>query len=138
MQEDPVRESKMAKEFSFRGKSIEELQKMSLNDFANLLSSRNKRTIKRGFTDTQKKFLAKLRKTDKKSAVKTHCRDMLILPEMIGRTILVYNGKEFTSVIITEEMIDHRLGEFSLTRKKVQHSAPGIGATRSSASASVK
>ena len=63
---------------------------------------------------------------------------MIILPEMIGKTIKVHSGKEFVPVIIIEEMIGHCLGEFVLTRRRVEHSAPGIGATRSSAALSVK
>ena len=63
---------------------------------------------------------------------------MVILPEMIGTTIKVHQGKEFAPVMIEQDMIGHCLGEFVLTRKRVAHSAPGIGATRSSASLSVK
>ena len=50
----------------------------------------------------------------------------------------IHNGKEFVMIKITEEMLGHRLGEFAATRKKVAHSSPGIGATRSSASLSVR
>ena len=57
---------------------------------------------------------------------------------MIGQTIKVHNGKEFMIVSITEEMIGHCLGEFAFTRRRVEHSAPGIGATKSSAALSVK
>ena len=74
----------------------------------------------------------------KKDGVKTHCRDMIILPKMVGIMVKVYNGKTFFPVRITDEMLGHYLGEFVLTRKSVSHSAPGIGATRSSASISVK
>ena len=64
--------------------------------------------------------------------VKTHIRDMIILPEMVGLTILVHNGKDFVSVPITPEMIGHYLGEFAITNKPVKHGTPGIGASRSS------
>ena len=57
---------------------------------------------------------------------------------MVGKIIMVYDGKTFQPVGIIGEMIGHRLGEYALTRKKVQHNAPGIGATKSSASLSVK
>lgn len=124
------------KEFTFKGKAVEELKKMSLNELAQLLTSRQRRTIKRGFTEQQKILLKKIRANKKN--LKTHCRDMIILPEMIGTTIKVYQGKEFVPVMIEQDMIGHCLGEFVLTRKKVAHSAPGIGATRSSASLSVK
>lgn len=124
------------KEFTFKGKTVEELKKMSLNELAQLMSSRQRRIIKRGFTEQQKILLKKIRANKKN--LKTHCRDMIILPEMIGTTIKVYQGKEFVPVMVEQDMIGHCLGEFVLTRKKVAHSAPGIGATRSSASLSVK
>ena len=73
-----------------------------------------------------------------KKDLKTHCRDMIVIPDMVGRTLKIHNGKEFTIVKIAEDMLGHRLGEFTQTRKKVSHSAPGIGATRSSASLSVR
>src|SRR3990167_4315322 len=112
------------KEFTFRGKTTDELQKMSLNELAQLLTTRQRRTIKRGFTEQQKILLKKLRGNGKN--VETHCRDMIILPEMIGKTIKVYQGKEFVPIMVVSDMIGHYLGEFVLTRKKVTHSAPGI------------
>ena len=125
------------KEFTYRGKRLEELQAMSLKEFADLLPARQRRTIKRGFTEEQKRFLKKLEsKRDK--PVKTHCRDMIVLPNMVGKTIRVHKGNEFIAIIIQPEMIGHYLGEFALTRKRVEHHAPGIGATRSSASISVR
>ena len=124
------------KEFTYKGKSIEELKRMSLNELSQLLTSRQRRSLKRGFTEQQKILLKKLRSNKKN--IETHCRDIIIVPEMTGTIIKVYSGKEFVSVSIEPDMVGHRLGEFVLTRKKVQHSAPGIGATRSSASLSVK
>lgn len=123
------------KEFTYRGKNLKELQELSLNDFMELLPSAQRRKIKRGFTKEEKHFLDELRKKDN---VKTHCREMIILPEMIGKTILIHNGKVFNKLTITEEMIGHIIGEFSLTRNKVAHSSPGVGATKSSGSTSVK
>lgn len=124
------------KEFTFKGKTIDELKTMGLNEMSQLFTARQRRSIKRGFTEQQKILLKKLRSQEKN--IETHCRDMIILPEMVGATIKVHQGREFTPVIIGSDMIGHCLGEFVLTRKKVQHSAPGIGATRSSASLSVK
>ncbi|MBI2654679.1 30S ribosomal protein S19 [Candidatus Woesearchaeota archaeon] len=124
------------KEFTFKGKTIEELNKMSLNELAKILTARQRRTIKRGFTEQQKILLKKIKSNQKN--IETHCRDMIILPEMTGTTIKVHRGKEFVPVVIELDMVGHYLGEFVLTRKKVAHSAPGIGATRSSASLSVK
>ena len=123
------------KEFTYRGKTITELNKLSLKEFAELLPSRQRRTLHRGLSESNKKLLEDIRKH---SNVKTHCRDMAILPEMVGKTVKVYSGKEFVPVIIAPEMLGHYLGEFVLTRKKVAHHAPGIGATKSSAALSVK
>lgn len=126
----------MAKEFKYRGKSTDELKTMSLDEFAKLIPSRERRKLKRGFTDVEKKFLAKLQTS--KKPVKTHCRDIIIIPEMIGKAVKVHNGKEWVDVSIIAEMAGHRLGEFALTRKSIKHSSPGIGATRSSAALSVR
>ncbi|MBS3132286.1 30S ribosomal protein S19 [Candidatus Woesearchaeota archaeon] len=124
------------KEFTYRGKTLEELKGMSMNEFAELLPSRERRSLKRGLTEQQKKLLKTLK--SRSNNVKTHCRDMIILPEMAGKTIMVHKGKEFMAIAVNEEMLGHRLGEFAVTRNKVTHSAPGIGATKSSASLSVK
>jgi len=120
----------MAKVFKYKGKTLEELQKMPLEEFAKLLPARQRRSLKRGFTVQQKKLLERIRKKGK--PVKTHVRSMIIIPEMIGKRVLVHNGKEWVAVDIRPEMLGHRLGEFAPTRKRVIHSAPGVGATRSS------
>tara|TARA_Y100000310_G_C20378493_1_gene666921 strand:+ start:175 stop:558 length:384 start_codon:yes stop_codon:yes gene_type:complete len=124
------------KEFTYKGKTAEELKKLSLNELAAILPSRQRRKINRGFTDQEKIFLKKLKSG--KSNVETHCRDMIVIPEMFGKVVRVHKGKEFVNVAIEAEMVGHYLGEFALTRNRVSHSAPGIGATRSSASLSVK
>jgi len=129
------------KEFTYRGKTIDELKKMSTEDFMKLIPSRQRRSLKRGLNNYKKQFFVKLEKVKKgvyKKPFKTHCRDIVIVPSMLGITIHVHRGKEFVPVTITEDMLGHFLGEFSYTRKEVHHSAPGIGATRSSASLSVK
>jgi small subunit ribosomal protein S19 len=74
--------------------------------------------------------LEKLKKSDK--PVRTHLRDMVIVPEMVDRSVMLHSGKEWTMVTIKLEMLGHRLGEFVLTRRRVMHSAPGVGATRAS------
>ncbi len=123
------------KEFIYRGKTVEELKQMDFKSLAALLPARQRRCILRGFTP-QEKIL--VRNLDGGDNVKTHCRDMIVLPLMFGKVINVYSGKEYVAVRISPEMLGHYLGEFVLTRKRVQHSAPGIGATRSSASSSVR
>lgn len=129
----------MAKEFNFRGKTPSELAELSHADFAKLVKARARRKLLRGLSDVEKKLLIRIKKLkDSKKKIKTQSREMLALPEMIGATIHVYMGKEHFPVTITSEMLGHRLGEFALTRREVKHKAPGIGATKSSRSASVK
>ncbi len=123
------------------GKSIEDVEKMPMEEFVKLLPARRRRTIKRGLMQKQKKFFDKVRKAKlgkSKKMIKTHVRDIVVVPEMLGLAIYVHNGKEFIPVIIVPEMLGHLLGEFALTRKKVQHSAPGLGATKSSSAMAVK
>lgn len=128
----------MATKFTYRGKTIEELQKMDLIEFRKLLPARERRSLKRGLTEEQKKLLKKMKKSGKDKVIRTHARDMIILPEMIGYKFGVHNGKEFVVIEIKPEMIGHRLGEFALTRKRPKHSAPGFGATRSSSHVPLK
>ena len=131
----------MATKFAYRGKTLEELKSMEFKDFIELLPARQRRSLKRGLTDPQKIFMAKIKKykeTKKNKPIKTHCRDIIVVPEMVGLTISIHRGKEFVPVLIIEKMIGHYLGELALTRKLVAHSAPGIGATKSSSAVSVK
>ncbi len=127
---DGAADIRQKKVFMYRGFTIEELQEMPLDEFMSLLPSRRRRSLERGMSEGQNSFLSHLRRTD--DVVRTHRRDMVILPEMVGRTISVYNGKEFNELTIQPEMLGHCLGEFSLTRKSVSHTGPGVGATRSS------
>ncbi len=128
-------------EFKFRGKTLEELKEMDVNEFIEMLPSREKRSLKRGFSERHKKLLKKIDlflQGKYKKPIKTHCRDMIVLPKMVGMTIYVHKGSTFEPVKIEPESVGFRLGYFVLTRKKVEHSAPGVGATKSSSSASVK
>ncbi|MEM7174812.1 MAG: 30S ribosomal protein S19 [Chlamydiota bacterium] len=76
------------------------------------------RSLKKGpFTDHH--VLEKIERQEKagtKTAIKTWSRRSMIIPEMVGHTFLVHNGKQFISVFISEDMVGHRLGEFSPTR----------------------
>ena len=128
----------MPREFAYRGYTLNQLQGMSMDEFINLLPSRQRRSLHRGLTPEQRILLEKIRKAKEllrkgsSKTVKTHVRDIIILPEMVGTTILVHNGKDFISVEIKPEMIGHYLGEFAVTNKPVKHGTPGIGASRSS------
>ncbi len=128
----------MPREFTYRGYTIEQLLSMSMDEFITLLPARQRRSLQRGLSPEQRTLLAKVRKAKEAMrrgqniTIKTHARDMIILPEMVGLTIHVHNGKEFVPVEIKPEMIGHYLGEFAITNKPVKHGSPGIGATRSS------
>jgi small subunit ribosomal protein S19 len=123
----------MPKEFSYRGHSLDSLLGMSMDEFINLLPSRQRRSLQRGLTPEQRILLEKMREAKGKGVnIKTHVRDLIILPEMVGLKIMIHNGKEFVSVEIKPEMIGHYLGEFAITNKPVRHGTPGIGASRSS------
>lgn len=111
------------KEFTYRGLGIEKLQGMTHQEFAQLLPSRERRSILRGFTREEQSLLQKLEKRDK---VKTHAREMIILPEMVGKTVLIHKGNGYEQVTITEEMIGFRLGQFALSRKIARHASPGV------------
>jgi small subunit ribosomal protein S19 len=120
--------------FKYRGHTLEELQDMPMDTFAELLPARQRRSLQRDMPTPHKKLIQKIKKLKGGAniKIKTHCRDMFILPEMVGIIIEVYNGKEFLKVDIKPELIGHYLGEFVLTRKRVTHGSPGMGATRSS------
>ena len=117
-------------EFTYHGYNAEALKAMSIEELLPVMPTRARRKVLRGWTISEDKLLADLRKGN--SRVKTHVRDMIILPEMIGREIEIYNGKEFVKVEIQPEAVFRYLGEFALTRKKISHGSAGIGATRGS------
>jgi small subunit ribosomal protein S19 len=120
------------KEFRFQGKTLEELQKLSLEELLPLLPARSRRTLKRGLSKDENKLLEDVKKGKTGDIIRTHCRNMIILPEFIGFNLMIHNGKEFERINIQPQMIGHYLGEFALTRKKVKHTGPGVGATRGS------
>jgi len=124
-----------SREFRYRGRTLEELQAMTLDDLASVMPARIRRTLKRGLSPENKKLLEKIRKYRSKGVnkpIRTHRRDMPVLPEMVGARMAVHNGKEFVEITITPEMMGHYLGEFAMTNRIVRHGKPGKGATRSS------
>lgn len=133
------------KKVAYRGLEIEELQAKSMDELVKIMPSRARRSLKRGFSEIQKKLLARVKDARKEldagkkiKPIRTECRDMIVLPDMVGMEFSVYNGKEFLTFMVEIEMIGQYLGEFALNRKPVKHSAPGIGATRSSLFVPVK
>lgn len=128
----------MARMKTFKGKTEEELKIMNIDEFSELLTSRDRRTLKRMNTKfiKFKKLIQKVKKLKEKGEIKkpikTHIRSAVILPEWLGLTFGVHNGKEFTRVEITIDKLGHRLGDFAHTTGRVAHSGPGVGATRGS------
>jgi small subunit ribosomal protein S19 len=120
------------KQFMYRGKTIEELKKLDVREFAKIAPSRNKRNILRNFQEIEKFIFNARKKIERKKTIKTHKRDLVIMPEMIGWRILIYNGNKFIPVDVVGEMLGHKFGEFSLTRGKIKHSKAGVGATKGS------
>ncbi len=128
------------KEFTYRGYSVEELKSMPLwpseedpdaMSVIELLPSRARRSLARGLSEDNERLLNRIRRTQGRT-VRTHRRDMVILPEFVGKRLAVHNGQAFVEVEVRPEMIGHYLGEFAMTRRGVAHSGPGVGATRSS------
>ena len=117
--------------YQFRGKQLEELEKMTYEDVGKILRSRQRRTLKRGMRKPHKMLLEKIKKNRDKFH-RTKSRDIIITPEFFGVRLGVYNGKEYSALDIKPEMLGFRLGEFVQTRKPVKHSSPGFGATKSS------
>jgi len=120
------------KQFSFRGKTLEELNQLEVREFSKYLSSRERRYVLRNFQEVEKFIKLTKEKQQKNKPIKTHNREMVVMPQLVGLKIGVYNGKEFVPLEIIKEMIGHRLGEFALTRGKVKHNKAGVGATKGS------
>ena len=125
----------MVKEFRYRGLSQNELEELPLDKLFELFPARPRRSLTRGINDNKRKLIKEIKAAkagELKNSIKTHLRDLLILPYMQGVTVNVFSGKEFQPVIITTQMIGHYLGEYVITNKRVNHGAPGVGASRSS------
>lgn len=125
----------MVKKFDYRGVPLEQLETISLEKLFEMFNARQRRSLTRGITDGKRKLIEEIKaaKAGKsKNPIKTHLRDLIILPYMVGVTINVFSGKEFRPINIMPEMIGHYLGEYVITNKRVQHGAPGVGASRSS------
>jgi len=120
------------KEYTYRGKTVEEISQMSTEDFAKLCPSRTKRALQNGFDKQLLKKVLAAKNNPKAKPVKTHRRDTVVIPAMIGVRMAIYKGNTFELIDITDKMVGHYLGEFVLTRKRLQHGKAGIGSTKSS------
>ena len=144
----PFRMTKFAqRNYTFRGKTLDDLKALEIGDFVQLLGSRRRRWFARDFGVKHVKLINKLKKARdsvqgqegvKPPVVKTHLREMVILPEFVDNIVGIYNGKEFLEVQIKPEMVGHVLADFSMPKKIVKHSKAGVGATRSSSATSLK
>ncbi|EXJ74231.1 40S ribosomal protein S15 [Cladophialophora bantiana CBS 173.52] len=134
-----LKKKRTFRKFSYRGIDLDQLLDIPSNELLTILHARARRRFNRGLKRRPMGLIKKLRKAkqnakpnEKPDLVKTHLRDMIIVPEMIGSVIGIYSGKEFNQVEIKPEMVGHYLGEFSISYKPVKHGRPGIGATHSS------
>mmetsp|Transcript_8294 Transcript_8294/g.28225 ORF Transcript_8294/g.28225 Transcript_8294/m.28225 type:complete len:149 (-) Transcript_8294:773-1219(-) len=137
---DAAPKKRTFRKFSFRGVDLDTLLDLPMDEFVELVHARARRRFSRGLKAKPMALIKKLRKAkkectgphDKPDVVKTHLRNMIVVPEMIGSIVGVYNGKVFNAVEVKPEMVGHYLGEFSISYKPVKHGRPGIGATNSS------
>jgi small subunit ribosomal protein S19 len=122
----------MVKEFTYHGLSKEELSNIPNEKLLKLFTARIRRSLTRGINDDKRKLMEEMKDKNQKNPIKTHLRDVIILPYMVGVTVHIFSGKEFVPITITLQMVGHYLGEYVITNKRVNHGAPGVGASRSS------
>ncbi len=118
------------KEFTFKGKTIDELKTLDVREFAKFLNSRQRRTVLRNFQEIEDFINRSKEKLAKNKAVRTHQRSLVVVPEMVGWKIFIYNGNKFIPVEVIKEMLGHFFGEFAPTRARIKHSKAGVGATK--------
>ncbi|MFH0970628.1 MAG: 30S ribosomal protein S19 [Candidatus Diapherotrites archaeon] len=133
----------MAKEYTYMGKSIGELQQMKIEEFAKLTSARSRRSLERGVNAHLLEKITTIHTQIKEGKpqtkpIKTHLRQFVIMPIMVGLKMAVYKGNSFEQFEIQPEMMGHRLGEYVLTRKQVRHGKAGLGSTKSSSAVTAK
>tara|TARA_B100000315_G_C14422031_1_gene516029 strand:+ start:381 stop:782 length:402 start_codon:yes stop_codon:yes gene_type:complete len=126
------------KQFVYRGKTLSELKSLDVREFAKYLKSNQKRFVLKQFQEIEKFVVRANAKIAKNKPIKTHSRDLIIIPEMIGMRIHIYNGKTFIPVNVVGEMLGHRFGEFAPTRARIKHGKAGVGATKGTRSKSKK
>jgi len=120
------------KEFKYQGKAIEELKQLDTREFAKFINSRSRRTLLRNFQEIENFINRAKEKAKKGKSIRTHKRDIVIVPEMIGMKISIYNGQKFIPIEITGDMLGHKFGEFASSRQRILHGKAGVGATKGS------
>jgi len=135
---EEMKKKRTFRKYSYRGIDLDKLLDLSNQDLMELFRARQRRKFSRGIKRKPITLLKKLRKAKKETsygekpeAVKTHLRNMVIVPEMIGSVVGVYNGKQFINVEIKPDMIGQYLAEFAITYKPIAHGRAGLGATKS-------
>jgi len=123
------------KQNTFRGKTIDELKSMEIREFAKYLTSRQKKYLLRQFQEVEDFLNRSQKKLAKNKPIRTHQRDLVVVPGMIGMRIQIHNGRAFTPVDVTWGMLGHKFGEFSPTRGRIKHGKAGLGATKGSKTA---
>ena len=126
------------KQFTFRGKTIEELKELNVREFTKYLKSRQRRFVLRRFQEIEKFIKRAEGKILKNKPIRTHHRDLVVVPKLVGMKISIYNGHKFIPVEITGEMLGHKFGEFAPTRARIKHGKAGVGATKGSRAKSKK
>ena len=135
-----LRKKRQFKKFTFRGLELEQVLDLSKEELVDFVNARARRRMKRGLGRKYMAYVNKLKKAkaaaqgtlDRPEPIKTHLRNMIIVPEMIGAQVAVYNGKVFNIAAVTADMVGMYLGEFSITYRPVRHGRPGIGSNNSS------
>lgn len=119
-----LKKKRTFRKFTYRGVDLDQLLDMNNEGLMELMTCRIRRKFSRGLKRKPMALIKKLRKkkkeapaNEKPDVVKTHLRNMIVVPEMTGSIVGVYNGKVFTQVEIKPEMIGHYLGEFSISYK---------------------
>ncbi len=120
------------KEFTYRGKTLEELKQLDVREFAEHLCSRQRRAVLRQFQSIEQFVNRALEKNSKGKKIRTHNREMIVVPQLIGLQIQIYNGKTFMPVEVIGEMLGHRFGELAPSRARINHGKAGVGATKGS------
>ena len=118
--------------FKYKGKEIEELKTIDTREFAKLVRARERRFILRNFQKIDDFINRSVKKIQKNKAIKTHRRDLVFVPQMIGWKIHIYNGQKFIPTEVKQEMLGHKFGELAPTRQRITHGKAGVGATKGS------
>mmetsp|Transcript_139452 Transcript_139452/g.197411 ORF Transcript_139452/g.197411 Transcript_139452/m.197411 type:complete len:135 (-) Transcript_139452:230-634(-) len=133
MADQVQRQKRSAKKFTYRGMSLEQLLALPREELIEHFTTKQRRRFNRGMKHKFSRLMNKLKKAkqglqpgEKPPAVKTHMRDGIFLPEMVGNVIGIYSGKEFVNVEVKFDMIGQYFGEFALTYKPLSHGKPGL------------